>query len=151
MTSSSRRKAKPRPRRKGPRASTGSGEAFPRAFAALLRSRKIPVPKGLQSAPPDAYARQPASFVEELAERSDVELRTYAERIAGYASRQAARARADWESSPLIAELRRRKLPIPPRPVRPAGMSVSLATPLEEWSDKELLAAAREWSERARD
>lgn len=149
MTPSDGRKPKAGPRRK-PRAKTGgAGGTFPQAFAALLRSRKIPVPKGLQSAPPDAYARQPPSFVEQLAELSDDELQRYGERVAGYAARQAARARSEWEASPLIAELRRRKLPEPPQPTRAAGVSVSLTKPLAEWTDKELIRAAREWSRRA--
>lgn len=147
-----RRKARPGPakKKKGSGRSSGTTRTFPKAFAALLRSRKLPVPKGLESAPPDAYARAPVSFVEELAERSDAELATLADRIATYAERQEDRARAEWESSPLIAELRRRKLDLPPRPKRPAGLSVSLAKPLAEWTDEELLRAAREWSRRAR-
>jgi hypothetical protein len=96
--------------------------------------------------PPEAYASQPASFVEQLDRLSDEELRRFAERVAGYAQRQAERAAAEWERSPLIAELRRRKIKEPPRPVRAAGVSVSLKKPLSEWSDKELLNAATEWS-----
>lgn len=121
---------------------------FPKAFAALLRSRGIPVPRGLLTAPPDAYASAGADFVEELGRLSDEELKRYAERVAGFAARQAARAKAEWESSPLIRELRRRKLTLPKPPARVVGASVSLAKPLADWSNAELLAAAREWSKR---
>jgi hypothetical protein len=123
-------------------------ESFPRAFAALMRSRGLVVPRGLQTAPPDAYANAAISFVDELARLDDAELVKYAERVAGYAKRQAARAKSAWDSSPLIAELRRRKLTVPRPPDRVVGASVSLAKPLAEWSDRELLAAAREWSKR---
>ena len=125
----------------------GAEEAgFPEAFAALLRERKLAVPSGLADAPPEAYASQPASFVEQLGRLPDQELRRYAEQVGGYAERQAARAAAEWDRSPLIAELRRRKLKEPPRPLRAAGVSASLAKPLAEWSDKELLDAATRWS-----
>ena len=119
---------------------------FPAAFAALLRDRKLTVPKGLDAAPPEAYASQPASFVEQMRRLPDAELKRFAAQVAGYAERQAARAAAEWERSPLIAELRRRKLKEPPRPLRAAGVSASLAKPLEEWTDKELLDAATRWS-----
>jgi hypothetical protein len=145
------RKAKPKPKAKQkpkPKPKPLSG-SFTGEFAALLRSRRIPVPRGLQTAPPEAYANAPASFVEELARLPDADLERYADRVAGFATRQAARARAAWDSSPLIAELRRRKLSEPTRPSRVVGASVSLAKRLAEWSDAELLAAAREWSKRA--
>ena len=132
------------------RKSKPKADAFPRAFAKLLRSRGIAVPRGLGTAPPDAYANAPASFVDELARLGDDDLERYAARVAGFAARQAARARAAWDGSPLIAELRRRKLTEPKPPARVVGASVSLAKPLAEWSDRELLAAAREWSKRAR-
>ena len=119
---------------------------FPEALALLLRARKIAVPKGLIDAPPEAYASQRASFVVQLERLPDSELRRFAEKVAGYARRQEERARVEWERSPLIAELRRRKLAEPPRPVRAAGVSVSLAKPLAEWSDAELIRAADEWS-----
>ena len=125
---------------------SGADADFPGAFAALLRSRKLTIPKGLADAPPEAYASQPASFVEQLARLPDTELKRYAEQVGGYAQRQAARAAAEWDRSPLIAELRRRKLKEPPRPLRAAGVSASLAKPLADWSDKELLEAATRWS-----
>jgi len=125
---------------------SGAEPGFPAAFAALLRTRKLTVPKGLLEARPEAYASQPASFVEQLARAGDAELRRFAEQVAGYARRQEERAAAEWERSPLVAELRRRKLKEPPRPVRASGVSVSLAKPLTDWSDKELTAAATEWS-----
>jgi hypothetical protein len=115
-------------------------------LARLLRSRKLTVPKGLTDAPPEAYASQPASLVDQLERLPDAELKRFAEKVAGYAERQAERAGAEWERSPLIAELRRRKLKEPPPPMRPAGVSVSLAKPLAEWSDKDLLDAATRWS-----
>jgi hypothetical protein len=129
---------------------TPTNKSFPKAFAALLRERGLPVPRGLQSAPPDAYGNADAGVVETLRRLPDSELSGYAERVAGYASRQAARAKTAWESSPLIREIKRRKLTVPPAPSRVVGASVSLAKPLAEWSNKELLAAAREWAKRAR-
>ena len=103
----------------------------------------------MRDAPPEAYASQPASFVEQLEQLPDAELRRYAEKVAGHTERQRERARREWESSPLIAELRRRGLSEPPCPTRPAGVSVSLAKPLKEWSDKEILKTARDWSKLA--
>lgn len=123
-------------------------QTFPKAFAALLRSRGLPVPRGLQTAPPDAYGKAVPDFVDELARLDDAELKRYADRVAGFAARQAARAKSEWDSSPLIRELRRRKLTVPRPPPRVVGASVSLAKPLSEWSNAELLAAAREWSKR---
>ncbi len=120
--------------------------AFPKALAALLRSRKMAVPRGLTEAPPEAHASQPASFVDQLARLPDGELKRFAEKVAGFTARQEERARIEWERSPLIAELRRRKLKEPPRPVRAAGVSVSLAKPLAEWSDAEIVRAANDWS-----
>jgi hypothetical protein len=111
-----------------------------------LRSRKIRVPSGLSDAPPQAYASQPPSFVDNLVQLPDGDLRAYAEKIATYSKRQAARARQAWEGSPLIAELRRRGLKEPDVPVRVVGASVSLAKPLKEWSDREISRAAAEWS-----
>lgn len=138
-------RAKPPPKR------TGSGEpTFPEALAGLLRSRKVRVPSGLVDAPPQAYASQPSSYVERLTELGNEELRRYADQIAGYARRQAKRAREAWEASPLIAELRRRRLKEPEPPVRVVGASVSLAKPLSEWSDGEIVRAADEWSRMGR-
>ena len=126
--------------------STGRDGDFRTAFAALLRSRKLSVPKGLLDAPPEAYASQPASVVDQLEGLGDADLRRYAEKVAGHVQRQADRARREWESSPLIAELRRRGLKEPTPPRRPAGVSVSLAKPMKEWSDKQILRAATDWS-----
>lgn len=139
----------PAQRAKGQRAKgqrDASEGAFTEAFVRLLRSRKIAVPKDLSTAPSEAYAHQPASFVDQLATASDKELKRFAAQVAGYAQRQADRARTEWERSPLIAELRRRKLKEPPPPKRSAGVSVSLAKPLADWSDKELVKAAEHWS-----
>jgi len=122
---------------------------FPSAFAALLRERGIAVPRGLQTAPAEAYGNAAAEAVESLTRLSDEELKRYAERVAGFAPRQAARAKAAWNSSPLIVELRRRKLTVPAPPKRVVGASISLAKPLADWTNRELLAAAREWSKRA--
>jgi hypothetical protein len=132
--------------RAGKRISGAAGDSFTSALADLLRSRKIRVPTGLEDAPRHAYASQPASFVDELAGLGNKELRLYAEKIASYAQRQAERARQAWEASPLIAELRRRKLEEPSCPVRVVGASVSLSKPLSDWSDEEIVRAADEWS-----
>ena len=139
--------AKRKPARAKPAKRGTAGEpTFPEALAGLLRSRKVRVPAGLADAPPQAYASQPSSYVERLSELGNEELRRYAEQIAGYAPRQAKRAREAWEASPLIAELRRRRLKEPDPPVRVVGASVSLAKPLSEWSDAEIVRAAGEWS-----
>lgn len=130
-----------------PKASSSrAGASFPAAFAALLHLRKIRVPSGLEKAPGEAYAHQGPELVEQLSGLSDEEIERFAERVASYADRQARRAEREWESSPLIGELRRRKLPEPDRPRRATGVSVSLTKPLAEWSDGELLDAARAWS-----
>jgi hypothetical protein len=121
-------------------------ETFPQALAKLLRSRKIKVPAGLATAPPEAYARQPASIVEQLSSLDDAALSAQAAKIAGYAKRQAQRAKAEWDRSPLIAELRRRKLKAPPTPKRVVGAVFPLKRPLSEWSDRELTEAAAKWS-----
>ena len=123
-----------------------SAKTFPAALAALLRKRKLKVPSGLLKAPPQAYANQPPEFVEELAKADDGTLLRQAEHIAGYAKRQEQRAKAMWDDSPLIRELRKRKLAEPPRPKRVVAASVSYKRPLAEWSDKELIQAAKEWS-----
>ena len=121
---------------------------FPAALATLLRSRKIAVPNGLEAAPSEAYANQPASFVDQLERLPDADLKVFAEKIASYAARQRARSKAAWDGSPLVAELRRRKLKEPPVPRRAVGVSVSLRKPLKDWSDAEILKAASEWSKR---
>lgn len=134
----------------GARRAAARAPAFPEALAALLRSRKIRVPAGLAKAPPVAYANQPVSFVETLAKLEDAQLSAHAERVAGYAKRHEARVRASWDLSPLIAEIRRRKLREPPRPTRVVGAGLRITRPFSEWSNEELLAAAREWSRRGR-
>jgi len=161
MPSTGKKKSSPRkpaPKRSAPKvrarppASEGAEESgsFPEAFAKLLKSRKVAVPKGLLDAPPAAYASQPASVVADLAKLPDTELDRFAKQVAGYAKRQSDRARAEWERSPLIGELRRRKLKEPLPPSRAAGASVSLAKPLAKWTDKELLKAAEQWSKLGR-
>ncbi len=85
-------------------------------------------------------------MVEQLSGLSDTELKRYAEQIGGYVRRQEKRARREWDMSPLIAELRKRKLKEPPSPVRVVGASVSLAKPLSDWSNAEILRAAGDWS-----
>jgi hypothetical protein len=140
------RKAKPK---KGP-ASKGAELDFLPVFAELLKAKKIPVPKGLLDAPPEAYANQPASFVEHLERLPKAELARFAEKVGGYAKRQRERALAAWEGSPLIAEIRRRKLKEPSPPLRPTGASVGLAKPLKEWTDKQLLSVAEQWSKMGR-
>ncbi len=125
-------------------------ESFPEALAELLRSKKIPVPKGLLNAPPQAYAGQPVSFVEQIAKRPVAELKEFADKVATYAARQQARAKSVWDSHPLIVEVRRRKLKEPNMPDRVIGISVSLVKPLKEWTDKELLRAVDEWVKRSK-
>lgn len=125
-------------------------KTFPSALAALLRRRNLKVPAGLTKAPPQAYANQSADLVSELDLLDDAALLRQAERIAGYAKRQQQRIKALWDESPLIRELRRRKLPEPPRPERVVAASVSYKRALDAWSDAELVQAAREWSEAGR-
>jgi hypothetical protein len=125
---------------------TRKDDGFPKAFAALLKSRGLKVPRGLLSAPPDAYARQPASIVERLARADDQTLEAQADKIANFAARRAARAKEFWDASPLVAELRRRGLDEPPSPRRVVGASFPLKKPLANWTDDEILEAARAWS-----
>lgn len=142
---------------KSAKAGGGAGKAaakpdpppFLGALAALLRSRKIKVPKGLLEAPPEAYANQDESVVDQLAALPDAALTAQAEKVASWAARQAERARAAWESSPIVGEIRRRGLREPPAPSRVIGAAFSMKKPLRDWSDAELLDAAREWSRRA--
>jgi hypothetical protein len=138
--------ARKTPARKTPATAAADASGFPVAFAALLKKKKVPVPKGLLEAPPEAYASQDPSFVDQLANLPNSQLKAFADKVAGYADRQKERGRVEWERSPLIAELRRRKLKEPPMPARPSGVSVSLAKPLAKWTDKELLRAAEAWS-----
>jgi hypothetical protein len=130
------------------RAAPKAADTFPEAFAALLRKRKIKVPAGLADAPPAAYADQPASVVEQLASLGDDTLRKQAEKVAGYAGRHAERARRVWDESPLIVEMRRRKLKLPKQPAKVVGAAFSIKKPLREWSDAELRNAAEQWSKR---
>ena len=123
-------------------------DGFPKAFATLLRSRGLRVPRGLLSAPPEAYARQPPAAVERLARADDRVLEAQAAKIAGFVARRAARAKQLWDGSPLIGELRRRKLAEPPAPERVVAASFPLKKPLAEWSDAEGLEAAGAWSAR---
>src|SRR5688572_20884617 len=98
---------------------TAEAEAtFPQALAKLLRQRKLKVPAGLAKAPPHAYGSQDASAVEALSRLPDEALAATAEKVAGYAKRQTARAKQTWDTSPLVAELRRRKLKEPPCPIK---------------------------------
>ncbi len=133
-----------------PTSSAGEEPSFPQAFAKLLRNRGLSVPKGLKDAPSEAYAGQPAAFVEQLSGLSDSELKRYAEQVGGYVRRQEQRAKREWDTSALIAELRKRKLKEPPPPARAVGVSVSLAKPLSDWSNAEILRAADEWSRMGR-
>lgn len=133
-----------------PRTSAGEEPSFPQAFAKLLRNRGLSVPKGLKDAPSEAYAGQPAAFVEQLSGLPDNELKRYAEQVGGYVRRQEQRAKREWDTSPLIAELRKRKLKEPLTPTRAVGASVSLAKPLSDWSNAEILRAADEWSRMGR-
>ena len=84
-----------------------------------------------------------------MATLPDADVKRFADKIAGYVARQQARAKAAWDSSPLIVELRRRKLKEPPMPSRVVGASVSLTKPLKEWSDAEILRAVKEWVSRS--
>ncbi|HVE91742.1 MAG TPA: hypothetical protein VNE62_05530 [Actinomycetota bacterium] len=121
---------------------------FPEALAKLLKERKLKVPAGLTSAPPEAYAHQPAAYVQQLAKLSDEALAAQAARVAGYAAKQAARAKDAWDRSPLIVEMKRRKLKVPPRPAKVVGAAFSLKTPLREWTDEQLVEVAKEWARR---
>src|ERR671925_1742273 len=121
---------KPPPRRSQSQAAGGGSNvrklrdpqaSFPVALAELLRSRKIRVPTGLESAPRQAYASQPPSFIDHLADLGNDELQQYAAQIAGYARRQAKRAKDAWEASPLIGELRKRGLAEPRRLLASSG------------------------------
>lgn len=125
-------------------------KTFPEGLARLLRNRKIPVPEGLLEAPEEAYAGQGPEFVESLAKLDNDQLSARAEKVATYASRQTERAKRAWDSSPLIAELRRRGLKVPRRPKRVVALAFSVKKPLSKWSEKELLEAASEWSRRGR-
>ncbi len=125
-----------------------TAKTFPKALAALLRSRKLRVPSGLEQAPPEAYANQPPELVARLEDLDDESLMRQAAHIAGFERKREARLKAVWDDSPLIKEIKRRKLKPPPRPRRVVGAAISFKRPLREWTDEELLAAAREWSKR---
>ena len=106
------------------------------------------MPPGLLQAPPEAYADQSAEVVQMMARLKDDDLAERAAKVAGWESRQTERAQRAWDSSPLIAELRRRGLPEPPRPPRVAIVAFSMKKPLAQWSDAELLDAVAEWARR---
>ena len=129
---------------------TRAGRTFATELAALLRSRKLKVPRGLADAPPEAYGHFEASRVEMFADVPDDSLVAQAEKVAGWSARQRERADTEWQRSPLIAEIRRRDLKAPPPPAKVVGVSVSLRKPLRNWSDAELLRAAKDWSDRGR-
>jgi hypothetical protein len=133
-----------------PKRSARPEVTFVTALAKLLRSRKIEVPDGLLDAPPEAYANQPIEIVKRLGDLDDAALAERAEKIASFAKRQAERARQTWESSPLIAELRRRGIRVPPVPKRLVGAAISVKRPLAEWADDELVEVAKDWSKRGR-
>lgn len=123
---------------------------FLEALAALLKSRKLKLPTGLKSAPPAAYARQPAEFVAQLAKLDDKALSDRAEHIAGYAKKQQARAKAAWDTSPVIVEIKKRKLKGPERPASMPSGAIVVRKPLADWSNAELLSAAKQWAATAR-
>ena len=123
---------------------------FPAALARLLSQRGLAVPLGLAKAGPASYADQPAETVKLLEGLTDEELTVQAERIAGYDDRRAARALAQWDSSLIIMELRKRGLKEPPPPSRPVGASFSFGKPVGEWTNQQILQAAKEWSRRGR-
>src|SRR5688500_3750394 len=100
----------------GPKTKTAMQDDFLAAFEALLKHRKLKVPAAMKTAPPEAYARQRASVVEHLAKLDDASLQEQADKIAGWAKRQAERAADDWNRSPIVGELRRRKLKEPQKP-----------------------------------
>ena len=115
--------------------------AFLSALAELLGSRGLDVPPGLLEAPAEAYAGHDESLVPTLARLRDGDLAERARKIAGWQARQAERAERAWETSPLIAEVRRRALAEPPRPERVVGAAFSVKKPLAEWTDEELQEA----------
>ena len=96
-------------------------------------------------APPEAYAGHNESLVPTLASLRDADLAERASKIAGWQARQAERAERAWESSPLIAEVRRRGLAEPARPQRVVGAAFSVKKPLAEWTDEELEEAVAAW------
>jgi hypothetical protein len=114
----------------------------------LLGERNLDVPPGLLQAPPEAYAGQSAEVVKMMARLKDDDLSERAAKVAGWESRQTERAQRAWESSPLIAEVRRRGLAEPARPDRVAIVAFSMKKPLAQWSDAELLDAVTQWARR---
>jgi len=123
----------------------GVSSPFLLALAELLQSRGLEVPDGLLQAPPEAYADQGEALVPTLARLRDGDLAERARKIAGWGPRQAERAERAWESSPLIAELRRRGLTEPKRPARVVGAAFSVKKPLADWTDEELEEAVAAW------
>lgn len=154
MSKKAAKSTKKTPARKAPARNTKrssiKNHGFLDAFIALLDDRGLRIPKGLKEAPPEAYASQDAEVVQLLAKLSDQELTNQADRIAGYSERRLSRAKSAWNTSPLIVELRRRKLKEPPAPDRVIGAAISFKKPLHEWTDREVLEAAQEWSRRGR-
>lgn len=142
----SKRKSPSTPSRRTP--AKARTETFVTALAALLRERNLEVPEGLEAASGEAYAHQPPEHVEALKSLADEELAAHAERVAAYERRRIERVQRAWDDSPLIVELRRRRLVEPPRPTRVVGAAFSLKKPLAEWSDDEILQMAMEWSRR---
>jgi hypothetical protein len=141
-------KKKPTAKKPSSKKPAAKSAPFITALAKLLRSRKLQVPDGLLEAPAEAYANQPADVVDRMADLDDDTLRERAEKIASFAKRQAERAREMWDSSPLIAEVRRRGIRVPTVPKRLVGAAISVKRPLAVWSDDELLDAAKDWSKR---
>jgi hypothetical protein len=133
------------PQRASRKPAAPQGSPFTTALAELLRSRNLDVPPGLLEAPAEAYAGAGEAAVQFLARLNDADLAQRARKVAEWEQRQADRARQAWETSPLIRELRRRRLPEPPRPPRISGVAFSVKKPLAEWTDQELQQAATEW------
>lgn len=128
-----------------PAVAEAAPSAFLEALAELLRSRDLPVPDGLLEAPPQAYAGQGDATVLAMSRLKDGDLLERARKVAAWRQRQADRAVEAWETSPLIAELRRRGLAEPPRPAKAVGAAFSLKNPLVKWTDAEILAAVAQW------
>ncbi|GAC1369729.1 MAG: hypothetical protein NVSMB32_14430 [Actinomycetota bacterium] len=122
---------------------------FLEALATLMESRGLPLPEGLLEAPAQAYAGQGEGTVAMRSRLQDADRRERAGKVAGWQQRQVDRAEQAWESSPLIAEVRRRGLAEPPRPTRAVGAAFSLKKPLAKWSDAELASALAQWVELA--
>lgn len=139
--------AAPAPRRAAPSAPPAPPPSpFLEALVELLRSRNLEIPPGLPEAPPEAYAGQGEAAVQAMSRLKDEDLVERAGKVAGWGRRQADRAEQAWESSPIIAELRRRGLAEPARPARVVGAAFSMKKPLADWTDDELEEAAAAWA-----